>query len=146
VQYNSSDGRFVFDIADGSVIHFVESPTGLFFSDTAMRQEHDGCVLVPTVADNKSSYTNEDYRKAVVVRDLLLKNFGQPSVQEFIRIVQNKLLTNCFVTIADIQAAEHIFGPDGWQPTRKDNADVVHTWLISGIPLYPLTSWPNIDM
>jgi hypothetical protein len=111
VRYDSSDGKFVLTKADGSVIHFVESSTGLFFFDTAMKQEHDGCVFVSTVADNKSGYTNEDYRKAVVARDLLL-TLGRPSVQDFIRIVHNKLLTNCPVTVADIQAAEHIFGPD----------------------------------
>jgi hypothetical protein len=109
-----------------------------------MKQEHDGCVFVNTVADNKSSYTNEDYRKAVLARDLLLK-LGRPSVQDFIRIVQNKHLTNCPVTVADIQAGNTflvlMLAAYAGRPR-----DVVHTRLILGIPPYPLTSWPNIDM
>jgi hypothetical protein len=112
VQYNSLDGKFVVTKPDESVVHSSNPlPTGLFFFDTARRQEYDGCVLVTTVADNLSSYTNYDYCKADVARELLLK-LGRPSVGDLIRIVQNKLLPNCPVTVADIQAAEHIFGPD----------------------------------
>jgi hypothetical protein len=37
---------------------------------------------------------------------------GRPSVQDFVQIFQHKLLPNCPVTVADIRAAEHIFGPD----------------------------------
>jgi hypothetical protein len=50
VRYDNSDGKFVLTKADETVIHFVESSTGLFFFDTAMKQEHDGCIFVTTVA------------------------------------------------------------------------------------------------
>jgi hypothetical protein len=114
VQYNSSDGKFVVTKPNGTVFHFVESPTGLFYLDTGThvnRHSVNGHVLVNTVDENKSSYTNDDYRKAVVARELLIK-LGQPSVQDFIRTVQGRQLPNCPVTVADIRAAEHIFGPD----------------------------------
>jgi hypothetical protein len=71
----------------------------------------NGHVLLNTVDDNKSSYTNDDYRMAVVARKLLIK-LGRPSVQDFIRIVQLRQLQSCPVTVADIRAAERIFGPD----------------------------------
>jgi hypothetical protein len=70
-----------------------------------------GTLLVNTVADNKSRYTNRDYSRALVARQTQ-KDIGRPSTHGFIKIVENKQLLNCPVTRDDIVAAEDILGPD----------------------------------
>jgi hypothetical protein len=107
VAYDSSDGEFLVTKPDGMVFRFIESGTGLYYLDTGTHRGMDaqhGCVFVNIVADNRASYTNTEYRKAVVARGLMIK-LGRPSVQDFVRIVQHKLLPNCPVTVADIRAA-----------------------------------------
>lgn len=110
VSFDSANGgSFIVTKPDGTVFEFKESEGGLYVLDTA--KDKSETVLVNTVADNKSSYTNEDYLKAVQARELLIK-IGRPSIKQFIRIVTSNQLRNCPVTRADIMAAEHIFGPD----------------------------------
>lgn len=92
---------------DSVVFKFVESDSGLYYLDSA----EPATVLVNTVADNKSSYTNDDYLRAVRARETQIK-IGRPSTKDYIRIVTSNLLPNCPVTKADILAAEHLFGPD----------------------------------
>jgi hypothetical protein len=99
--------KFVVTKPDGKVFEFVESMDGLHYMDS----QKSGAVLINTVADNKSSYTNEDYTNAVKARELQIK-IGRPSTKDFISIVTNNQLRNCPITKADIMAAEHIFGPD----------------------------------
>jgi hypothetical protein len=67
--------------------------------------------LVTTIEERKSHYTNEDYQRAVVARELQIK-IGRPSYKDYVNIINNRLLNNCPVTKADIDAAEDIFGPD----------------------------------
>jgi hypothetical protein len=76
-----------------------------------MDSRQSGTVLVNTVAENKSNYTNQDYLNAVKARGLQIK-IGRPSTKDFIDIVNSNQLKNCPITKADIMAAEHIFGPD----------------------------------
>jgi hypothetical protein len=54
-------GSFVVTKPDGSVFEFQQSPGGLYYLDT----EKKGTTLINTVAENKGSYTNEDYAKAL---------------------------------------------------------------------------------
>ena len=68
-------------------------------------------MLVNTVANNQTSYTNEDYLRANQARELQIK-IGQPSLRDYIRIVSENYLPDCPVTKADILAAENMFGPD----------------------------------
>jgi hypothetical protein len=105
--------RVTFDSQDGNAftVHstrtFQQSNRGLYYMETKLT----GTLLVHTVADNKSKYTNRDYSRAVLARQIQ-KNIGQPSTRAFIKIVQNYLLPNCPVTRDGIIAAERIFGPD----------------------------------
>jgi hypothetical protein len=108
VTYNSRDGNaFVVHKDDELSRTFQQSPRGLFYMDTTQT----GTLLVNTVAENKNKYTNRDYSKALLARNIQ-KRIGRPSTRAFIRIVDNKLLPNCPITCDDIIAAEHIFGPD----------------------------------
>jgi hypothetical protein len=104
---SSNGGSFIVTKPDGSVFEFQQSPGGLYYLDTEKR----GTTLVNTVAENKGSYTNEDYAKALRARQLQIM-IGRPNTKHFIKIVTSNQLPNCPVTRADILAAEHIFGPD----------------------------------
>jgi hypothetical protein len=108
VTYDSTDGNaFVVHKGDGTTHTFKQSVRGLYFMDT----EQTGTLLVNTVAENKSKYTNRDYSMAELAREIQ-KRIGRPSTRAFIKIVENKLLPNCPITRDNIIAAEHIFGPD----------------------------------
>jgi Zinc knuckle len=108
VTYDSNnDTGFTITKPDGSTRMFKESNKGLFYLDTTSHST----VLVNTVANNRSQYTNRDYAKAVLARQIQCI-IGRPSTANFIKIVENNLLPNCPITGYDIKAAEHIFGPD----------------------------------
>jgi hypothetical protein len=104
---SKSGGSFIVTKPDGMVFEFKQSPVGLYFLDT----NHKEMVLVNTVADNKTNYTNQDYLKAMQARQLQIM-IGWPSTKHFIKIVTSNQLPNCPITRADILAAKHILGPD----------------------------------
>jgi hypothetical protein len=68
-------------------------------------------MLVNTVGENKSKYTNADYLRASLARKLQM-TIGRPSTSDFINIVEKNLLPNCPISRRDIMIAEDIFGPD----------------------------------
>ena len=108
VTYDSEDGNaFFVHKPDGSVRVFNESERGLYFMDTSAA----GTMLVSTVADNRSRYTNCDYFRAVLAFKLQCI-MGRPSMHSYIKLVEKNLLPNCPITCKDILAAEDISGPD----------------------------------
>jgi hypothetical protein len=113
VEFNSAEGnQFVVTKDDGSVRVFQVSANGLYYYDVkAAAMDNDAAVLVNTVNQNKTRYTNAEVTKAEFARALQRK-LGHVSRAEFIRIVTNNMLPNCPVTKRDIMAAEDIFGPD----------------------------------
>ena len=110
-----SGGEFTVYKPDGKRHIFKEAELGLHYLDTSSPNDEmhdDGHMLVVnTVRDNKSKYTNNDYMRALRARELQIK-IGRPSTRDYIKIVEGNSLPNCPVTRADILAAEHIFGPD----------------------------------
>jgi hypothetical protein len=106
VTYGSLDGNvFTVHKDDRTTQTFQHLACGLFYMDTAST----GTLLVNTVAENKNSYTNCDYSRAVLAREIQ-KKIGRPSTWAFIKIVDNKLLPNCPITQDNILAAKHILG------------------------------------
>ena len=112
ITFDSEVGnRFLVTKPDGTTFEFKESPTGLYYMDAEAQVQKQAQVHVNTVADNKSSYSNTDYLRALAARKLQIK-IGNPTAREFIKIASRNLLPNCPITRDDIQAAEDIFGPD----------------------------------
>jgi Reverse transcriptase (RNA-dependent DNA polymerase) len=108
VTYDSDNGnQFVVHKPNGTQRCFQQSPNGLFYSDTA----ETSTVLINTVDDNKSKFTNRDYSRAVLARTIQ-KTIGRPSTATFITIVEGNHLPNCPINRQDILNAEMIFGPD----------------------------------
>jgi hypothetical protein len=108
VAFDSKRGSsFTVTKPDGKVFEFKQSVGGLYFHDTSK----SSIVMVTTVSENKSRYTNEDYLNAVRARQIQVQ-IGRPNTRDYIRIITSNQLPNCPITKADILAAEHIFGPD----------------------------------
>jgi hypothetical protein len=68
-------------------------------------------LVINTVDENKSRYSNRDYSRAVLARKLQ-KIIGWPSTRDYIKLVETKQLPNCPIERDDIMAAEDIFGRD----------------------------------
>jgi hypothetical protein len=107
---NGSNGinTFVVHKEKGENRHFRESSTELFYWDTSDCTSH---LLINTVKDKKSKYTNRAHQGAVTARKLQ-NTIGRPSTRTYLDIVSKNLFPNCPVTRADIVAAEDIFGPN----------------------------------
>jgi hypothetical protein len=87
---------------------FKELPGGLYYPVTSIREA--STLLVNTVDDNKSKYTNLDYSRAILAQKTQLM-IGRPSTCSFISIFKKNLLPNCPVRRRNIAIAEDIFGP-----------------------------------
>lgn len=120
VSYDSDEGnRFIVTKPNGQTFTFTQSETGLYYLDASsdgdnaleFNNDDEDVLLVNTVADNTSSYTVNQYSRAVEARNLQIK-IGRPTTRQFIRIVEQRMLPNCPVTKYDILIAEDIFGPD----------------------------------
>jgi hypothetical protein len=91
---------------DFEVVRYAEGE-----EDDVIIEDPFANALVATVAENKSKYTNEDYSRAVVARQLY-KILNRPSLKDYLHIVRRNELPNCPITTADIMRAWSIFGPD----------------------------------
>jgi hypothetical protein len=110
VTYDSAnEGKFVVHKPDGTKQHFKKSESVLFYLDT--NNNVKGTVMITTVDDNKSHFTDRECLAAEMARKIQ-KQIGQPSTKTYINIVNKNLLKNCPVTETDIGNAEVIFGPN----------------------------------
>ena len=95
--------------------------------------------MVNTVAENKAKYTNNDYLHAMRARELQMI-VGRPSTVAFVDLLKRNVIANCPITPADVEAAEHIFGPDIGSlkgKTTRRNPPVVES------PITPITPIPT---
>ena len=139
---NDENNEFMVHKPDGSTRNFKESSHGLNYHDTSTAVTgvaDTGTALVTTVADNTSNYNPADYSHALLAHKTQ-QIIWRPSIQDYIRYVENNLIPNCPVSRRDIVAAEHIFGPDvgslKGKTTRKHPIVVGlydHTPIPSGI-------------
>jgi hypothetical protein len=68
---DAGDPRFIVTKPDGKTHAFRESESGLYYMD--MEATKPETVLINTVADNRSNYTNADYSNAVKAHELQIK-------------------------------------------------------------------------
>ena len=68
-------------------------------------------MLVNTVRDNYEGHTKRNIAKAKEARRLQ-GMVGNPTDKEFKGMVCERLITNCPVTVQDVENANRIFGPD----------------------------------
>jgi hypothetical protein len=90
----------------------IKSKQGLlYYMDTEKSIRNTEVVLIETVADKKSKYSNKDYSQAVLARKVQ-DMIDRPSLKTFLKVVENDLLMNCPITRDDVVAARDIFRPN----------------------------------
>jgi hypothetical protein len=124
------------------------SGPGLWYSKLGLgRAARNGNLFVETVAGNRSSYSDASYSRACLARQLQI-TMGRPSTRDFIRMAENRLLPNCPITKADIQAAEHILGPDIGSLKGKTVRRIPKAVTLGNIPVpdISIVSIPSITL
>ena len=96
---------------DGSLMKFVEHPSGLYVFSNNNSASTTAYTMVSTVAEHKRMFSRRQLEDADRARDLYRK-LGRPSEAEFQSILQLNLIRNCPVTPDDAKRALLIYGPD----------------------------------
>ncbi len=101
--------QFCVHKGDGTIRRFLQSKRGLYYLDTATTENHT--VLVTTVEENKSKYTNRDYSRAKLARQIQTR-VGRPELKDFLHYLDNNALPNSPIHRQDAINAHAIFGRD----------------------------------
>jgi len=97
---------------DGSIMRFVEQPSGLYVYDVdGNNVSVNAYTFVSSVAQNKDLFTRRQVAAADTARELYRK-IGRPDEAEFQSILRKNLIRNCPVTPDDARRALVIYGPD----------------------------------
>jgi hypothetical protein len=144
VVYDSAGkNEFLLTKPDGNSVVFEQAAQGLFFVDVGT----SGSVFMNTVADNKLNFTSRERQRADLARKLQ-QIIGRLSTRNFVHIVNQNLLPNCPITVADIMAAEEIYGPDIGSlkgKTVRRGADEVRP-LVTTVPCSILTRYRDVTL
>jgi hypothetical protein len=92
-------------------VEFKSSPHGLHYLDVTSKDSRVEWMLVNMVQANFEGFTRREVEKTNEAQRLQ-GMIGNPTKREFARMVHEKLITNCPVTVHDINNANRIFGPD----------------------------------
>jgi hypothetical protein len=112
VTYNSWDRGGVFQVhTPGGVVEFKSSPRSLHYLDVANKDSRVKWMLVNTVQANFEGFTRRKVKKANEVQ-CQQGMIGNPTKRQFAGMVHENLITNCPVTVHNINNANRIFGPD----------------------------------
>jgi hypothetical protein len=112
VTYNGWDCEGVFKVhTKEGMVEFKPSEEGLYYHDTSKDDSNIKCMLVNTVRGNFEGHTKHNIAKAKEAQRLQ-GMVGNPTDKEFKGMVCEKLITNCPITVQDVENANCIFGPD----------------------------------
>ena len=108
ITYDSANGnKLRMHKENGEDRLFRQSGNGLYFWNARTFNQEE-VVLINTVENNSSRYSNCNYSQAKIDRKLQRK-IVRPSYKDYETIVNNKRLKNCPLMVEDVKAAEHIF-------------------------------------
>jgi hypothetical protein len=112
VTYDSWDHDGVFKVhTKEGIVQCKPSEKGLHYPNTSKDDSTFKCMLVNTVRDNFEGHTKHNIDKAKEAQRLQ-RMVETPTDKEFKGIVCEKLITNCPITVQDIENANRIFGPN----------------------------------
>ncbi len=128
VTYDSWDQGGVFQVhTDGGIVEFKPSSRGLHYHDVSDPSSNAELMLVNTVRENFKGYTRQDVKRAREARRIQ-GMIANPTKREFAGMVREKLLTNCPITVRNVDNANQIFGPNLanlWGKTTRAKPDHV---------------------
>ncbi len=110
VMYDSWDHRGVFQVhTQDGIVEFKPCERGLHYHNMSDDESNIGLMLVNTVTGNFEGYTHKEIERAREARRIQ-GMIANPTEREFSAMVCKKLLTNCPVTVQDVNNAHHIYG------------------------------------
>ena len=140
IEYNSNkDDGFV--VTPMEKFKFIQSASGLHYLDTLIQDTNeigDTTLVVNMVKENRMKYTNNDYLHALRARKLQIM-VGRPSTTTFVDLLKRNGIANCPVTLADVEAAEYIFGPDIGSlkgKTMRRNPPIIDSRLLQSLQVF----------
>ena len=117
VTYDSEHGDILAVHMEDKIIEFKSNSDGLYeynVSDAYLKEvenkKTETSHVIETVAENKTGFTERQFQRAKAARELY-HNVGSPTVDNFKALLKMNVIKNCPVTVADVNAAEKIFGP-----------------------------------
>jgi hypothetical protein len=146
----STEPAIVVHRVDGTVMKFVEHPSGLYiYKRNPTNASATGYSFVSTVAAQKAMFSRREIKAADVARELYRK-IGRPAETEFQRILKQHLIMNCPVTPEDATRAQLIYGPDiaviKGKTTRSAAAPRAATFVATPIPPPILEHHRNVTL
>ena len=105
VTYDSHDRGGVFQVhTEEGIVEFKPSNRGLHYHDVSDKNSNFEMMLVNTVRENFEGYSRHEVEKAKEARRIqgMIVN---PTERKFAGMVREKLLTNCPVTMQDVDNA-----------------------------------------
>jgi hypothetical protein len=93
------------------IVEFKPSARGLHYHNVSDLESNIKLMLVNTVRGNFEGYTCHEVERAREVQRIQ-GMIANPTEREFAGMVHEQLLTNCPVTVRDVDKANQIFGPD----------------------------------
>ncbi len=109
VMYDSWDHGRVFQVhTPGGVVEFKSSTCSLNYLDVTDEDSRVEWMLVNTMRANFEGFTRREVEKANEARRLQ-GMIGNPTKREFAGMVHEKLITNCPVTVHNINNANRTF-------------------------------------
>ncbi len=112
VTYDSWDCDGVFKVHTRTgIVEFKPSKKGLHYHNTSEEGSNFECMLVNTVRDNFEGRTKGNIAQAKEAQRLQ-GMVGNPMDKEFKGVVCEKLITNCPVTVQNVENTNCIFVPD----------------------------------
>jgi len=112
VTYDSEDLGGVFQVhTNQGILEFKPSARGLHYHDVSDASSNIELMLVNTVRENFEGYLCHEVEKAKEAQRIQ-GMIANPTEREFAGMVREQLLTNCPVTVQEVDNADQIFGPD----------------------------------
>jgi hypothetical protein len=112
VTYDSKDQGRVFHVhTDEEIVEFKPSAWGLHYHNVSDPESNIKIMLMNTARGNFEGYMRqkvERAREAQRIQGMI----ANPTEREFAGMVREQLLTNCPVTVREVDNANQIFGPD----------------------------------
>ncbi len=125
--FDSEDRGGVFQVhTNEGIVKFMPSARGLHYHDVSDASSNIELMLVNMVRENFEGYSRHEVEKAKEAQRIQ-GMIANPTEMEFAGMVREQLLTNCPVTVRDVDNANQIFGPDlanlrGKRQGKKQNA------------------------
>jgi hypothetical protein len=112
VTYDGEDCGGVFQVhTNEGIVESKPMARGLHYHDVSDASSNIELMMVNTVRENFEGYLRHEVEKAKEARRIQ-DMIANPTEREFAGMVREQLLTNCPVTVRDIDNANRIFGPD----------------------------------